>query len=329
MYAGELSGTRNLQGGNAMKGVILGLVTGLVLGAAGAWLFVTVISVNPLKEELDSIEKIARASEEKVSDLTHKEEVLRDEKLKAEDELRAQLSVAEERLGNCADKLTESKSRVKTLEEQNKQLSGTVKAYKEKCGELVEETAEKKPADPDEEYRKKIQELFERITPVGGPLNQLAIKELGLDEGQVEGINDLLKDEAARMRTRLLDWASGLIKDKTPGELGQLSDLKLAYEIGRCVSDEIEQVQKLKPEQLRTLHIENHFVKFLPKDAKLVKIARSLYEERKKTYGGLAAYLSEEQEKAFKDKYLQSGTFIFPGSGSFGIGKLSDEDFEE
>jgi len=312
-----------------MKGVILGLVIGLVFGAAGGWLFVTLISVNPLKEELGNIEGIARAAEEEVSSLRHKEQVLRDEKQRQEDELQAKLAVWEERANSSADKLTNSETRIKTLEDQNKELSETVQAYKEKCGELTEETAEKKPADPDEEYRKKMQELIQRITPVGGPLNQLAIKELGLDEGQVEGINDLLKDEASRMRSRLLEWASGFIKDKTTEELSQLSDLKLAYEIGRHVSDEIEQLQKLKPEVQRTIHTENHFVKFLPKDAKLAKIARSLYEERKKTYGGLAAYLSEEEEKAIKEKYLQSGTFIFPGAGSFGIGHLTDEDFEK
>lgn len=312
-----------------MKGIILGLAIGLVFGAVGAWLFVTTISVNPLEEELDNIEKIARASEEKVSELTQKSEQFQADKQERESELQTQLSAAQEDFSTSAAKLAQSESRIKALEEQNSALSATVKAYKEKCGELVEETVEEKPVDPDEEYRKKMQALFERMTPVGGPLNQLAIKELGLDEGQVEGISDLLKDEASRMRARLLEWAAGLVEGKTAEELGQLSNLKLAYEIGRCVSDEIEQVHKLKPEQLRTLHIENHFVKFLPKDAKLVRIAKSLYEERKKTYGGLAAYLSEEQEKAFKDKYFQSGTFIFPGAGSFGIGKLSDEDFEK
>ena len=312
-----------------MKGVVLGLVIGLVLGAAGGWLVVTTISVNPLKEELDSIERIAAAAEKEISTLRHKHDQLQSEKSEQESELQTKLSVSEENLGVCKEKLTKAESQIKALEDQNKELSEAVQAYNEKYGELTKETAEKKPVDPDAEYRKKVQALFERITPVGGPLNPVAVKELGLDESQVEGVNDLLKDEASRMRSRLLEWASGFIKDKTPEELGQLSDLKLAYEIGRHVSGEIEQLQKLKPEQLRTLHIENHFIKFLPKDAKLTKIARSLYEERKKTYGGLAAYLSEEQEKAFKEKYLQSGTFIFPGAGSFGIGHLTDEDFEK
>ena len=104
--------------------------------------------------------------------------------------------------------------------------------------------------------------------------------------------------------------------------------MKLGYALGSHVTEELEILQKLKPEDRRTIHVKNHFVKFLPKDGKLAAIVRKLYEERRKTYEGLVAYVSEDQEKTLKDKYLTSGTFLFPGMGSFGIGHLKPEDFE-
>ncbi len=312
-----------------MRGIILGLVIGLVVGAAGGWFLSQFTTVKGLEKQLadekalsktnsDQLEKL-KTDYEELSKSSEADLALAGEKLAGKDT----------RIGELEAANAETASKMDKLKAENDKLLAAVEEYKKKYGEVVEETAEKKPVNPDEEYGKKVQELFKRITPVGGPLNPLAVKELGLDEGQVAGINDLLKDEAGRMRKRLLEWAAELIEGKTAEELGQLSELKLAYEVGRHVSDEIEQVQKLKPEQLRTLHIENHFIKFLPKDAKLVRIARSLYEERKKTYGGLAAYLSEEQEKTFKEKYFQSGTFVFPHMGSFGIGNLTDEDFQK
>ena len=131
------------------------------------------------------------------------------------------------------------------------------------------------------------------------------------------------------MHETLAQWANGLLENKTLEELRGMSDLDISTEIMPHIVDELKMIQKLDKEDAVAANLgEKHFVRFLPKDANLVAIAKSLYEEREKTYENLAAFLTEEQEKTMKEKYFATGTFIFPGGASYGVGPLDPEDFE-
>lgn len=312
-----------------MGKVITGLIIGILLGAAGGWLVSSVTTVSGIRDELAQQEDLNRSITQKLDQAQKEYHNLGEETGDRIAELESLASASESELARTREETKTRAAQAAELSELNKKLEETVQEYKKKCGELEEETAEAEPVDPDTLYRKQVEELLRNVTIVGGPLNGLATKELNLDENQVAGINELLKDEAKRMRARVLEWAAEFIKDKTPEELAQLSDLKLGYALGSHVTEEIEILQKLKPEDRRTIHVKNHFVKFLPKDGKLVKIVRTLHEERLKTYGGLGAFVNEEQEKTLKEKYITNGTFIFPGIGSFGIGTLDPEDLEK
>jgi len=312
-----------------MGKLIIGLVIGLILGAGGGWLIAKVTVVDAIEQKLSEEKSVNDTNKKQLDKLRAKHDGLVQSSTAELAQLKDQLAVKDSKIAALVTEKEQIVPENDKLRAQNKELAETIAAYKETHGELTAEPAKPEPENPDMAYGQKIGELMKKITVVGGPLNDIAVKELELDENQVAGINELLKEEEVRMRKHILGWAAGFIKDKTAEELAQMSNIKLGYALGSHVTEELEILQKLKPEDRRTLHIKNHFVKFLPKDGKLVSIVKKLYEERQKTYEGLAAYVGEEQEKTFKEKYFRSGTFIFPGLGSFGIGHLTPEDFEE
>jgi hypothetical protein len=171
---------------------------------------------------------------------------------------------------------------------------------------------------------------MKNVTPIGGPLNKNAIEELGLDENQVAGINDALKDEGKRMHERLAAQAARLLPDKTPEQLAGMNDLEITYALMPHLVGDLEALQKLPLEDRKAIQTgKKHFVNYLPRSSNLVRIAHDFYEERQKTYDNLAPHLSEEQEEKLKEKYFATGTFIFPGGASFGIGPLSEDDFQD
>jgi hypothetical protein len=312
-----------------MGKLVIGLVTGLVLGVGGGWLIASITVVDAMEQKLEEEKSVSETGRNELGELQSKYDGLVESSAAELAQVKDRLSEKDEQVAALETEKNQLAPEIDKLRAEKEELVKTVAAFKEKYSELTAEPAETEPENPEALYRKQMEEIGKRITVIGGPLNELAIEELELDENQVAGINELLKEEGKRMKKRLIEWAAKLSKDKTLEDVEKMTDLELAYSLGQHVTKELELLQKLSPEEKRTIHVKNHFIKFLPKDGNLVGIVKTLYEERQKTYGGLAAYVSEEQEKAIKEKYVTSGTFIIPGAGSFGIGHLKPEDFEE
>jgi gas vesicle protein len=310
-----------------MRNLALGLIIGFVAGAVAGWLFVVATSVKPLREELDDVQKIAAAAESGASEFQQKYDGLQNASADREKELRGELEQNRTALDEYVKQVSTKDAYIAKLEERLRKASQEPPT--EKTAAEPGETAKEQPSE-EEELVKSIVELMKNVTPIGGPLNENAVKELGLDENQVAGINDVLKGEGERMHKRLADWAAGLLTKKTPEEIAAMSDLEISVAVMSYLKEDLDTLRKLPPEDQRAIQLgKKHFVNFLPKDSNLVRIARDLYEERRKTYESLASYIDEDEEKALKEKYFSTGTFIFPGGASYGIGPLSDEDFQE
>lgn len=322
-----------------MKKSILWLAIGLAGGFLGGWLLTWLIAVNAIEGKLRDQAAQLQNAEERVSKLRSNYNAL--------------LAEGQTQRTQFEKELSEKEVELAKLREENEKLAREFDAYRQEHPERVKESAgeaaqapasegakkEKDAQEPDSESPtaediKKIMELREKITknitPIGGPLNPLAIKELGLDENQVAGINAVLEDEGERMLKRLVEWAGEIVEDKTAEDFAGKSGLEISVAITPYVQADIKKLQKLSSQDQIAISLgRKHFVQFLPKDANLVRITRAFYEERQRTYSELAAYASEEQEKVIKKKYLASGTFIFPGGAGYGFGELKPEDFEE
>jgi len=315
-----------------MKNVLIGLVIGILAGGAGMWFYFASAVEAPLRDELASQNKMFG---EKESDLQNLHKVHDDYMQACEKEkagLLKQLAERDSELGKLKarnEKLLSNDKLAGELEGRIGELSGVIAKYKEAFPDFDPKGASDKEIQ-DEKAMRDIMDRMKRLTAIGGPLNDYAVKELGLDENSVADVNRALKDEGQRMHKRLAEWAAGFVEEKTHEELLKMSDLQISTTIMPYIAEELGMLRKMDPEDQRAMQFgEKHFVTFLPKDSKMTKIVKMLYEERMKTYETFPRYLSEEQEKVMKDKYIQSGTFVFPGGAGYGMGQLSPEDLEK
>lgn len=320
-----------------MKKNVLMLVVGLAVGFAAGWLLERATGTLPLSEAL------RRQKSTSDSEIERLEKQLRSDYNKL-------LAKAEAEQAQLKMEIGGKEAQISMLKGENEKLTQDLDSCGKRhpepgkeagAGEVTQaplpgdaqgedDAQEPEPEFPSTQDIKKIIEIRKRITPIGGPLNKLAIKELDLDENQVASINDVLEEEGTRMMARLAEWAGEIVEDKTAEDFEGKSGLEISVAIMPCIRADMEHLSKLSAKDQRATALgRKHFVHFLPRDANLVRIVRTLHEERRKTYSKLGAFLTEEQERVMKKKYLQSGTFIFPGGASYGVGELKPEDLEE
>lgn len=306
-----------------MKNVIVGLVIGLIVGAGAGWLLTSATLLRTAEEKLTAEEALNKANSEQIESLSARYDALQER--------------SETELTKLTDELAAKDSQISELKAQKHELAKAFENYRNATAQAPAKTASSEPAsethspeDEDVKFLKEIMKVMKRVTPIGGPLNEMAVKELDLDENQVADINEALKEEGRRMYKRLVEWADSILKDKSAEELMKMTDLEISMAIMPQIQGELELLRKEKPENIKAVQLgKKHFVKMLPKDAKMTRIVKALYEERQKTYLDITSLLSQEQEKKLKDEYLQSGTFVFPGNAGYGMGQLTPEDFEE
>ncbi|TET34226.1 MAG: hypothetical protein E3J72_14795 [Planctomycetota bacterium] len=262
---------------------------------------------------------------------------------------KARNDIAEElkNAGKEIESLTAAmKEKTSSHEKKLESKDGEIASLKKEISDLTPEPVVKEPEPPakeltedekkKEEDKKKLVELIERmqrIALIGTPLTESAIKDLGLDKDQVANINDVLKDEGERMTERLRELAESLVEGKTVEDFKDMNGFQISVEIKPYFDDELKKLMSESAENLKAMQMgEKHIVNFLSKDSNLYKINKAFYKERQATYDELAVHMDQETLDKFKNKYFESGSFIFPGGttgAGYGTGKLTDEDFEE
>jgi hypothetical protein len=313
-----------------MGKLIIGLVIGLALGAGGGWLIAKISVVDAVEQKLIEEKSLSETNRKELEKLQTKYDGLVESSATELAQVKSQLEEKEAQITALKTKNEESAPAMKKLQAETEQLIELVEKYRKECDDLMAGPAEAEPEDEEAAHLKEILSRMRRITPIGGPLNDVVVKELGLDENQVAGINGALKEEGKRMHAHLAQWADKYLSDKNLEQLMKMTDLEISVAIMPLIKEERELLAKRNPEDIKAMQLgEKHFIKLLPKDSKMREIVKSFYEERQKTYENMIPYLSPEEEKAVKEKYIQSATFMFPGNAGYGTGHLTPEDFEE
>lgn len=304
-----------------MKYLLIGLVFGFGLGVA-AGLLATASPESPTGTQPTGTPAHEETPEVEPDDAEAELEELRAE---IEKQIELMEKAHREEMEDMAEAMNAS---MRELRDKLSEKNSKILELKKQLDDSKESSSSEKPSETEKRI-KRIAKALDNLVTIGGPLSPEAVKDLGLDADSAAAVNDILTDEYQRMREQLVNVAAELVEGKTVEEFRKMTDQDIAIALMQVVAGELKMLQKLPPEELIKVQTgEKHFVKVLPKDAKLTRIAKLFYEERKKTYADLSSVMNEEQEKLFKRKYLQSGTFVFPeGGGGYGLGSLTDEDF--
>ncbi len=311
---------------------MLGFVLGAVLAVAVIFL---VHPFGPGAEEFDKLTAEKNAAELKQTEqmgnfLAEKETILA-----GKVELENKIDSLEEELDEVKNENAEAKielAETKMIIARQKLDEALAAAPKPKPEQEQEKelTEEEKKKEREKKELVNAIELLQRVNKIGDSLSETAIKDLGLNKEQVEDVNAVLKDEGERMTERLREFAAELVDGKTAEDFKDKNGVQISMEIQSYFMDDLKKLMALPPEKQAALQTgEKHVVEFLPKDSRLVRIIKVFYDERQATYRSLGSTMDEKTEAKFKEKYLQSGTFIFPGGAGYGMGELTEESFDE
>jgi hypothetical protein len=313
-------------------------VYGFIFGAtiAGALVYLAVTMNNDaLENRIFDLERDNRAL--KLDN--QKKEISMLEKRR--DELDAELQKS-----MMMDKIASLEEEVKNLGSEKSGLLSQIAVLKAQLADLsvakFENAANTPPpsadnassADEDAKAVEKIaegyKEILKKITMVGGPLGDFPIKDLGLDNAQVEGVNEALKNEEERIRKRFAEIAEDAVPGRTRAELDAMDLTGLSSAMLPAILKEIAPLQNLNQSDIAAIQKgEKSVTEFLSKDGLFMRLGKAMFEERETTYKDVSRFLPDEKEKLLKEKYLKPGGFFIKPGFSFDMGKVTRETFEK
>lgn len=238
-------------------------------------------------------------------------------------------------------KKREEKEALTKPEHQPLQVPGSVpeQAAEPRDTEGESQNAETEPAqkapDTEEELTKEefVKELAEAAKkylstiPVGGELPESAIGELSLNENQVSGINEALKNESERLKQVLAEFYRANSPAGADENLENVNASEILVKmLPKMMPDLLKAGQLSLKEQLQLVKGERSVLEWIPRDSFTARLAYELYKGRQKTYEKLALFLNEDSAKKFTGRYLLPNTFVFPGNFNLNFGEVNWEE---
>ncbi|MHC4663207.1 MAG: hypothetical protein ACYS8W_16215 [Planctomycetota bacterium] len=191
-------------------------------------------------------------------------------------------------------------------------------AAKEETGNASETAQKEQEQKSAEERMKEAMEQMDKMIRIGEGIPGEAAKDLGLDEESTRLMNEVLADEAKRMKENLeqflidsnaqipADWDE---KDVTAA---------MMHAMGEAMKGGMPQFSAEDRKAL--LEEKKTITDILESDHPLLLLGKTLHEARNRTYGDASAILDEAGMKQLKENYLSPGDFFFKGNLQLAFG---------